>query len=83
MKHATNLGANVREIMETLVQVEVRNVYGVTRYYPANMIADVLAQLIGQKTFSEAHLSLIRRLGYRVEAVHPTLPAIVGEQHAR
>jgi hypothetical protein len=48
------------------VHVEVRNVYGTEKVYPANEWARVFAALTGTKTFTELHLSAIRDLGYRI-----------------
>ena len=55
--------------MKNKIEITVKNVYGVERIFPVNETALIFARIIGRKTFDEAHLSLIRSLGYVVEQV--------------
>ena len=54
------------------IRVEIREVYGVVRYYPANDAAAALAQIANKKTLSDEDLILAQtRLGLDVEAIYP------------
>jgi hypothetical protein len=53
-----------------IVQVEVRNVYGVKNIYPVNHAARVFAFISGRKTLTRAVLEDIKLLGYTIEQVH-------------
>ena len=55
--------------MKTVIQIQVKNVYGVTQAYPANEPAKLLAQIAGTKTLKSETLSLATRLGMLVEQV--------------
>lgn len=55
------------------IQVEVRSVYGQQAVYPACPDALVFAGIAGTKTLTHATLCAIERLGYRIEAVAPTI----------
>ena len=57
----------------TIVRVEIRNVYGNERIYPACDSAAAFAQLAGTKTLSRHNIDAIKRLGYVIEVVTPTL----------
>jgi hypothetical protein len=50
-----------------VIAVEVRDVYGVSKVYPADPTARHLAELAGTRTFTPRALDTIRRLGYIVE----------------
>ena len=50
------------------VEVDVRQVYGTTKYYPANQNAFIFADINGAKTLSRRTLELVKQLGYSVEA---------------
>lgn len=51
------------------IQVSIKSVYGRECVYPACDKAKLFAALAGQKTLSEAHLHLIKQLGYKIEQV--------------
>jgi hypothetical protein len=53
-----------------VVAVEVRNVYGLDKIYPANRPAELFAQLAGTKTLSPADLLTIQALGFEVAEIH-------------
>lgn len=53
-----------------IVQVQVRNVYGVKAVYPHNYAAKVFAMIAGTKTLTKAVLNDIKLLGYTIEQVH-------------
>jgi len=59
-----------------VIAVEVRDVYGMQKVYPADPTARHLADLAGTKTFTPRALDTIRQLGYVVEvhAGHRSLP---------
>jgi hypothetical protein len=57
-----------------IITVSVRNVYGTDKIYPADDTAALFANLTGTKTFSAAHLRVIRALGYTVHVAAGTLP---------
>jgi len=50
-----------------VVLVDVRNVYGVEKYYPANPTAEIFAEINQAKTLSRRTINLIKDLGYVVE----------------
>ena len=57
----------------TTIAIETRNVYGNERIYPACDSAAEFAQLTGTKTLSRRNIDTIKRLGYVIEVVTPTL----------
>lgn len=54
---------------DKLVQVRVRNVYGVDKFYPVNDAAKVFASIARQTTLTDEVVRQIKQLGYMVEAV--------------
>lgn len=69
----------------TKMQVFTRTVYGVTKIYPANRPAEVIAKLAGQKTLTSREIALAQELGYVIEQVtDPKLLLELGkdEEHA-
>jgi phage replication-related protein YjqB (UPF0714/DUF867 family) len=55
------------------IQVTIKNVYGNRLIYPACNKAKAFANLTGKKTLSDYNISTIKRLGYTVEVIAPTL----------
>jgi phage replication-related protein YjqB (UPF0714/DUF867 family) len=55
------------------IQVTIKNVYGNRLIYPACNKAKAFAHLTGKKTLSDYNISTIKRLGYTVEVIAPTL----------
>lgn len=53
--------------MKVVILVEVKNVYGELKAYPANEAAEVLAQIAGTKTLKSSTLALAARLGMAIE----------------
>jgi hypothetical protein len=49
-----------------VVQIQVRNVYGIPKIYPVNKAALVFANIAGKKTLDQADLANIKALGFRV-----------------
>lgn len=49
------------------VLVEVRNVYGNRRIYPANETAKLFTDIAGTRTLDPHVIRLIRKLGYEIE----------------
>lgn len=49
-----------------VVQIQVRNVYGVPKIYPVNNAAQVFANIAGKKTLDQADLANIKALGFLV-----------------
>lgn len=60
---------------EKILQVQVKDVYGVKRVYPISADGYLLLELTGMKSFSEEHLSIVKKLGYTVIVVPTTLEA--------
>ena len=56
-----------------IIQVTIRNVYGNRLIYPACDKAREFAHLTGNKTLNHYNISTIKRLGYKVEVIAPTL----------
>jgi len=44
--------------------VKVKSVYGVDRVYPACEVSELLAGLVGNKTFSREHVRILREIGF-------------------
>lgn len=55
--------------METVILIEMRNVFGNARAYPANVQAERLAALAGQKTLSYGALRLALDMGFTVQTL--------------
>lgn len=49
-----------------IVEIQVRNVYGIPKIYPLNKAALVFANIAGKKTLDQADLANIKALGFRV-----------------
>lgn len=49
------------------VLIELRDVYGETKAYPANDQAKLFAEMLGTKTLTHRNLCLIERLGFTIE----------------
>jgi hypothetical protein len=56
--------------VQTVLQVEFRNVYGRDLPYPANDLARQFARLLNVKTFSAGQIRDIKDIGFTFEAVH-------------
>jgi hypothetical protein len=54
--------------MNTNINVEVRDVYGQTVFYPMCDKAKLFAQIAGTKTLTTDVLNKIRELGYSISA---------------
>jgi len=59
-----------------IVQVVMRETYGVERIYPACDTANIFTRLTRQKTFSHENIAAIRELGYTVIVVPQTVKEI-------
>lgn len=57
-----------------IVEISVRNVYGIPKIYPVNKAALVFANIAGKKTLDQADLANIKALGFRVVEI----PLIAG-----
>lgn len=55
--------------MDTVVQIEVRRVYGVPAIYPVNDTAKIFAMIAGTKTLTKAVVNDIKLLGFTIEQV--------------
>ena len=55
------------------ITVEVKNVYGIDRIYPVCDKAKALLALTHNKTFSDAHISRLKSLGYELVVKTPEL----------
>jgi hypothetical protein len=51
--------------------IEVRHEYGITRAYPVNREAKLLAKLAGTKTLTVEALAIAYELGYQIEQQTP------------
>jgi len=54
--------------MTMQVLIELRDVYGETKAYPANEQAKLFAEMLGTKTLTHRNLCLIERLGFTIQA---------------
>lgn len=55
-----------------LLEVCVKNVYGVERIYPVNVSAKMLADLLRKKTFDTKDIQALKNLGYEIKQVEST-----------
>lgn len=55
--------------MKQVITFKEKNVYGRVLIYPACDKANIFAGLIGSKTFTTHHLTLIEGLGYTVNLI--------------
>jgi hypothetical protein len=55
--------------MNTKIEIEVRNVYGVPTIYPVNDQAKLLAKIAGTKTLTNASLALAEQMGFSIVTV--------------
>jgi len=63
--------------MQTIL-VEVRSVYGLSKFYPANEAAYLLASIAGTKTLKESDLRAALKLGMKVERVLESTDPLAG-----
>ena len=56
-----------------LITVEIKSVFGNEKIYPVSIEAFTFAKLIGQKTFTDRDIAVIKELGYevQVQSSHP------------
>ena len=54
--------------MQDSIQIEVRNIYGVTKIYPICGIAKTFADIAGSKTLTLSTVKKIESLGYHIRA---------------
>jgi hypothetical protein len=59
--------------MTQTIKVEVKQVYGVERIYPACEVAKKLNSLMPSKTFSRQDIDVIKSLGYNIQVQSATL----------
>lgn len=55
------------------IQVEIKNVYGTQNIYPVCGNAKIFADLVKQKTLTLRDIDLIKKLGYEVKVIQPTV----------
>ena len=53
--------------------VEIKSVYGVERIYAVCNNAKLITKLKQSKTLSKEDISILKELGYRIEAKHTTI----------
>jgi hypothetical protein len=54
--------------MTNVIEVEVKDVYGVTKYYPICEKAQLFADIAGTKTLTVQVIKNIEALGYSIKA---------------
>ena len=59
--------------MNTIAQIEIREVYGNKTVYPINDTAKYLAQLAGTKTLTTGTINTAKNMGFTFEVITPTL----------
>jgi ribosomal protein L19 len=57
----------------TIIQVKIKNVYGVERIYPVNDTAILLIKLLKKKTIDRDEIEVIKKLGYQIEVITESL----------
>lgn len=63
--------------MDTLIRITAKSVYGAIKYYPANSQAELLCKLSGQKTLTLEQLSVIKNMGFTIEAIQTPLEGLI------
>ena len=58
--------------MNNTIKIEVKQVYGVTKFYPACEVSALFARMQGTKTLTSDALKIIKALGYSIEQVQNT-----------
>jgi len=53
----------------TIIQVKIKNVYGVERIYPLNDTAILLTKLLKKKTIDRDEIEIFKKLGYQIEVL--------------
>lgn len=61
------------------ITVEVRDVYGQTKYYPSCDDAKVFASIAGTTTLTEANIMRVMQLGYKVKTLARSVTFVEGE----
>jgi hypothetical protein len=61
-----------KEYMNTIAEIEIREVYGNKAIYPVNNTAKYLAQLAGTKTLTTSTLATAKNMGFTFEVIQPT-----------
>ena len=49
------------------IEIELRDIYGETKAYPANEQAKLVAEMLGTNTLTHRNLCLIERLGFEIK----------------
>jgi len=65
--YLNNVGLPCYAETPAVVLVEIKNVYGTLKAYPANEAAELLAQIAGTKTLSNQTLALAERMGMVIQ----------------
>lgn len=62
--------------MESLLELQVRSVYGTERIYPINEQARKIAALLGRKTLNKEDVARLQDIGFKVSwvASDPKIP---------
>lgn len=63
-----------------VIQIEVKDVYGVSKAYPANDAAKLFARIAGTKTLCRETLGYAQQLGFSIQEVKPV--SFMGNQVA-
>ncbi len=59
--------------MDTVIRVQVRQVYGRDTIYPANPQAAAIARLAGTKTLTSEALRIAQSMGFTIEVEAPSV----------
>ena len=54
------------------IEIEIRDIYGEAKAYPANDKAKLFAEMLGTKTLTHRNLCLIERLGFEIQTKERT-----------
>ena len=63
-----NLTSKGELIMSKIIEVKVKNVYGIDRIYPMTF-SNELEALTGTKTLSAEHIAALKKLGFEFKPV--------------
>lgn len=60
-----------------IVLIDIRLAYGKLRAFPANELGQLLADLIGQKSFTKPQLLKIKQMGFTIEKIEYEIDDII------
>ena len=73
LANAQLTSAGLRPVAYQVLEIKIKDVYGVATVYPANKVAEVFARIAGRKTLNADMLKAAAELGFQVKEQAPTV----------